>query len=169
MYWSNVEIPGNPERIINNVPYLDPREFPTPHSSAAVQGTAYALMTYLMYNRLEESEVIMKWLQTQREVDSAFVNIQVRTQSCNSSKIRCTCMTHARVTSLLQDSIVALRALLEYVQHDTNRNMYHMRVDVIAAASDDFRGTVTLQGDYFAQDHTLQVSDNNFREASKQI
>ena len=77
MYWSNEEIKKNKIEIINNVPYLDSRNLPTPHSSAAVHATALALQTFLFRNRFEEARTIMKWLQTQRDTDSGFIYIQV--------------------------------------------------------------------------------------------
>ncbi len=41
------------------------------------QGTAYALMVYMTYNRMDEAENIMEWLQSQRQTVNAWVGTQV--------------------------------------------------------------------------------------------
>ena len=76
IYWSLQEIPKNPIEIVNTIMYQMPRQ-DQPHESAAVHGTAYGLMVYLLNNRYEESIPIMKWLQTQRNTDGGFAGPQV--------------------------------------------------------------------------------------------
>ena len=63
---------------MQTVPYLQPRDFPTPHSATAVQATAYALLVYLRNDWFREAQPIMSWLQTQRDTPSGFISSQVR-------------------------------------------------------------------------------------------
>ena len=60
-----------------------------------------------------------------------------------------------------QDSVAAMRALVEYAHHDTSRNAYHLQVDVRAGASPNFSETVMLEGTYFADDFNIQVRNRN--------
>ena len=75
-YWSRDEIPRNPTRIDENIPYLFPREV-WPHEGSAVQATGYGLMVYLINNRLADSVPIMKWLQTMRNSIGGFASTRV--------------------------------------------------------------------------------------------
>ena len=68
---------------MQTVPYLQPRDFPTPHSATAVQATAYALLVYLRNDWFREAQPIMSWLQTQRDTPSGFISSQVRRCQCD--------------------------------------------------------------------------------------
>ena len=68
---------------MQTVPYLQPRDFPTPHSATAVQATAYALLVYLRNDWFREAQPIMSWLQTQRDTPSGFISSQVRRCRCD--------------------------------------------------------------------------------------
>ena len=64
VYWSAVEIPGNPITIVNTrilMGVRDKYEF----EGHACRATAYALMLYLDHNEFEDSKPIMAWLHTQ--------------------------------------------------------------------------------------------------------
>ena len=55
---------------------LQPRE-PQAFEGSAVEATGYALMTYILNNRMREAEPIMRWLQTQRNVEGGFASTRV--------------------------------------------------------------------------------------------
>ena len=77
LYWSAQPVKTNPTEIINTVPQMSPREFPSAHECKAVQATAFALMVYIQNNRFTDSRPIMLWLQTMRNYDGGFATSQV--------------------------------------------------------------------------------------------
>ena len=77
MYWSAEPVKANPTTIVNNVPFMLPREFPSAHECKAVQATAFALLVYIQNNRFTDSRPIMLWLQTMRNYDGGFATSQV--------------------------------------------------------------------------------------------
>jgi len=78
MYWSALPVRANPTTIVNNVPFLLPRQFPEAHECKAVQATAFALMVYIQNNYFADSRPIMRWLQTMRNFNGGFSASQVR-------------------------------------------------------------------------------------------
>ena len=77
-YWSATRIPVNPNRQIQTVPYIDPRQI-YPHEASAVQATAYALMCYTSRNLVEESVPLVDWLNVMRNTIGGFAGTRVST------------------------------------------------------------------------------------------
>ena len=75
-YWSKYEIPRNPQRIVQTVPYMDPRQIYS-HEGSAVQATAYALMCYTNRNYVADSVPIVDWLQSMRNTIGGFAGTRV--------------------------------------------------------------------------------------------
>ena len=77
VYWANKPVPPNDVRMIDTIPYYQPRRL-WDNEGHAVEGTAYALMTYLRRNLLTDATPIMRWLQTMRNTFYAQASTQVR-------------------------------------------------------------------------------------------
>ncbi|ELT87097.1 hypothetical protein CAPTEDRAFT_227765 [Capitella teleta] len=117
VYWSNVAIPENPVRVVDTRPYLMPREL-YEHEAGAVEATSYALMVYLHMNRVSEALPIMKWLQTMRNSVGGFGSTR--------------------------DSITAIQALAEYATRDSNRDLYHIRLEVEVTSAPGWKKVIDL-------------------------
>ncbi len=77
VYWAARPMPRMELRIIDNIQYLQPRQYQV-DEAAAIQATSYGLLVYTMNNYFEKSIPIMKWLQTQRNKDGGFASSQVQ-------------------------------------------------------------------------------------------
>nr|UCK81479.1 macroglobulin-complement related protein-like 1 [Arenicola marina] len=117
VYWADKDIPPNEVRMIDTIPYYQPRRW-YDNEGYGVEATGYALMTYLIQNRMTEAMPIVKWLQTMRN-------------------------TFAGQAST-QDSITALQALVEFAKLDTNRALYNVEVTVQATSMGNFTKYVRL-------------------------
>ncbi|KAI0217799.1 Alpha-2-macroglobulin-P [Lamellibrachia satsuma] len=129
-YWSAKPIPENPTRIHNTVPFVYPRLI-YPTEARAIEATSYALIVYLRNNLFTESKPIMKWLQTMRNYISGF--------------------------SATRDSLVALQALSEYGERDTNRAIYDMRVKLESTATSSWKRTINLNKDNWMTTQRVKV------------
>lgn len=114
VYWANKPIPDNEVKMIDTIPYYQPRRW-YDNEAYAVEATSYALLTYLRRTNWKECSPIMKWLQTMR----------------NSY--------YAQAST--QDSITALVALVEYAKLDTNRALYNVELslDVTSMGNSSFK------------------------------
>ena len=65
VYWANKPIPANEVKMIDTIPYYQPRRI-YDNEAYAVEASSYALMTYLLRQQWSTAGPIMKWLQTMR-------------------------------------------------------------------------------------------------------
>jgi hypothetical protein len=74
-----VPVPANRIRYENQRPFICPRDYET-DVSAAVEATSYALMAYLVRDRVSiVPERIVKWLTSVRMGSNAFISTTVST------------------------------------------------------------------------------------------
>lgn len=76
VYWANKPIPDNEVKMIDTIPYYQPRRW-YDNEAYAVEATSYALLTYLRRTNWKECSPIMKWLQTMRNSYYAQASTQV--------------------------------------------------------------------------------------------
>ncbi|CAH1779511.1 unnamed protein product [Owenia fusiformis] len=141
-YWASVEIPMNPTKIINTVPFHLPRK-EYANEAHAVAATSYALLVYMRNNRMREATPIVKWLQTMRNSIGGF--------------------------AATQDSIIALEALTKYGEADTNRDLYNMEINLESTASPDWKRTVRLNKDNFAKLQRLELPQDKIYGSVKAV
>ena len=129
-YWAMNDIPPNPSRIVNTVPFNQPRLI-FPQEAYAVEATSYALLVYLRMNRLRDAEPIMNWLQTMRNSIGGFGSTR--------------------------DSSIAIQALTEYGKRDTNRDLYNMRISLEATSTPFWRKSIDLNKSNWAQAQLIEI------------
>ena len=124
------DIPPNPSRIVNTVPFNQPRLIYA-QEAYAVEATSYALLVYLRMNRLNDAEPIMGWLQTMRNSIGGFGSTR--------------------------DSAIALHALTEYGRRDTNRDLYNMRISLEATSTPFWRKQIDLDKSNWADAQLVEI------------
>lgn len=91
VYWANKPIPDNEVKMIDTIPYYQPRRW-YDNEAYAVEATSYALLTYLRKLYWKECSPIMKWLQTMRNSyygqASTQVTLIIETLFCHSWTVK---------------------------------------------------------------------------------
>ena len=77
IYGADKEIPANDIRVVDTIPYYQPRRW-YDNEAYGVEATAYAMLTYLRRNMISDTIPIMKWLQTMRNTYAGQASTQVR-------------------------------------------------------------------------------------------
>ncbi|CAG7733856.1 unnamed protein product, partial [Allacma fusca] len=105
-YWGRIEVPVPDYKLENNKPFLLPR-LPAIYDSENIEATAYALMVYVQRQELQ-TDAIVKWLNTQRLHDGGWASTQ--------------------------DTVVAMRALIEYTIKSRIRDVTNLTISIEAVA-----------------------------------
>ncbi|OAF66568.1 hypothetical protein A3Q56_05710, partial [Intoshia linei] len=129
-YWSNITISPSEIITINTKRYLQKR-LDLDQLSEAITATAYGLKLYLANREFVEAIPIMRWIQSQRVIVIGF--------------------------SGTQDTLIALEALTEYMLSETNRAIYHMRIDVESSSTPHMSHVVNFNYSNFADLWTANV------------
>lgn len=99
VYWANKPIPDNEVKMIDTIPYYQPRRW-YDNEAYAVEATSYALLTYLRKLYWKECSPIMKWLQTMRNSyygqASTQVTLIVETLFCHSWTVNKSWITNTK-------------------------------------------------------------------------
>ncbi|KAJ9591586.1 hypothetical protein L9F63_001940, partial [Diploptera punctata] len=106
MYWAKEAVPPPPYKMENQKPFSLPR-LPYKYDSANVQATSYALLTYVARQELM-IDPIVKWINSQRLTDGGWASTQ--------------------------DTVVAMKALIEYTVRQRLRDVSSLSVTVEATA-----------------------------------
>ena len=75
VYWSPEPVVSAEILYQNQRPFILPR-LPGKYDAIAVEATAYALLVYIRYNGLLQDRIV-RWLNSMRSTDFAFVSSQV--------------------------------------------------------------------------------------------
>lgn len=131
IYWSRETLPPSPYKYENQKPFLLPR-LPYKYDSENIETTAYALLVYVARQEIM-IESIVKWLNAQRLTDGGWASTQ--------------------------DTVWAMKALMEYTVRSRIRDVSSLTVTVEATALPGHTKTLTVNDKNLARLQTIEIPE----------
>jgi len=128
-YWGREQVPLPPYKLENQKPFLLPR-LPYKYDSENIETTAYALLVHVARQEIM-IEPIVKWLNAQRLTDGGWASTQ--------------------------DTVWAMKALMEYTVRSRIRDVSSLTVTVEATALPGLTKTLTVNQKNLAKLQTIEV------------
>ncbi|XP_049816717.1 CD109 antigen isoform X1 [Schistocerca nitens] len=128
-YWGKIRVPQPPYKLENQKPFFLPR-LPYIYDSTNVETTAYALLTYVARQEVN-LDYIVKWLNSQRLTDGGWASTQ--------------------------DTVIALKALIEYTTRSRLRDVSSLTVTVEATALQGERKTLYVHETNIANLQRIEI------------
>ena len=132
------------------------------YDSENIEATAYALMVYT--NRQEfQTDAIVKWLNTQRLHEGGWASTQVTNLSQVSNEGSWIAFEDSEKSAVnkqtfgFQDTVVAMRALIEYTIKSRIRDVTNLTVNIEAVALADKITPIHVHTDNLARPQRVHV------------
>ncbi|XP_014471965.1 PREDICTED: CD109 antigen [Dinoponera quadriceps] len=131
IYWGREAVPAPPTKMENQKPFHLPR-LPYRYDSENIETTAYALLVYVARQEYN-TEYIVTWLNSQRLTDSGWGSTQ--------------------------DTVWAIKALLEYTVKSRIRDVSSLKVQIEATSLPGQIKYLSFNGKNLAQRQTLEIPE----------